>query len=701
MREVVRLANRTIDEMATLLTAGSCALTLTTNSTYDLGSINLDLFRGYPDEYSLVRDAMPKDQLYKVIAGIVFYDLQGSQQSLTSKARYAIRMNQLKVPSTVAIQDRSRVTAGGTANLLYYLFGFVPLQDMFNRALVDFYAGEHVPVPGAFVREFPVPFHRVDQFAAGISRSLPLLAVLAFIYSVSNIVKSVVYEKETRLKEAMKMMGLANWAHWTAWTITALIQLTITVLLMTIILVSGNIITQTQPVLLFLFLELFIISTISMSFAISVFFSKARLAAACAGIIYFLMYLPYVFLAIRTDMMTGTHKFLACLSSPTAFGLGCSYIANNELNLIPLTFSNMRDGLDPCDNFSFGATLGMLLLDSIIYFIITWYIEAVFPGEYGMPRRWYFFLQRDYWLGSRRQKSNYEAITPGSAPSKYCEPAPDLPVGLSIRNLVKVYDDDAMCNPCMGKKARRAVDNLSFDAYEGQITGLLGHNGAGKTTTMSMLVGLFPPTSGSAYINGLDIWTEMDEIRSHLGICPQYNVLFDELTVAEHLWFCARLKGFSPKDTKAEVQRFVEDVQLQGKADSMASTLSGGQKRKLSVALSFVGGSSLVILDEPTAGVDPSARRAIWDLLLHYREGRTILLSTHHMDEADLLSDRIAILAAGKLCCVGSTLFLKRAFGVGYTVTVCLGGERRPSAVEDLTGVMLRHVPEDCLFIHI
>ncbi len=112
---------------------------------------------------------------------------------------------------------------------MYYLFGFVPIQDIVNRALVDFFAGEHVAVPGGFVRQFPVPEHNVDLFAAGIARSLPLLAVLAFIYSVSNIVKNVVYEKEMRLKEAMKMMGLSNLAHWTAWTITALLQLTITV----------------------------------------------------------------------------------------------------------------------------------------------------------------------------------------------------------------------------------------------------------------------------------------------------------------------------------------------------------------------------------------------------------------------------------------------------------------------------------------
>ena len=116
---------------------------------------------------------------------------------------------------------------------------------------------------------------------------------------------------------------------------------------MIIILTAGNIVTHTQPFLLFIFIELFVLSTIAMSFAISVFFSKARLAAACAGIIYFLMYLPYVFVSIRSDYMTGFEKFLACLASPTAFGLGCSYIASNEANGNFLNWSNMRSGLDP------------------------------------------------------------------------------------------------------------------------------------------------------------------------------------------------------------------------------------------------------------------------------------------------------------------------------------------------------------------
>ncbi|XDV17666.1 hypothetical protein PO909_023496 [Leuciscus waleckii] len=186
-----------------------------------------------------------------------------------------------------------------------------------------------------------------------------------------------------------------------------------------------------------------------------------------------------------------------------------------------------------------------------------------------------------------------------------------MKAGVCIRNLVKIYKT--------GNKL--AVDGLSLDFYQDHITSFLGHNGAGKTTTMSILTGLFAPTSGTAYINGYDIRTDMDTIRTHLGMCPQHNVLFNDMTVEEHIYFYARLKGRSSKEVKKEIDQMINDVGLPHKRKDLAKNLSGGMQRKLSVAIAFVGGSNVVILDEPTAGVDPYARRGIWELLLKYKKG--------------------------------------------------------------------------------
>ncbi|PKU38625.1 atp-binding cassette sub-family a member 2 isoform x1 [Limosa lapponica baueri] len=358
---------------------------------------------------------------------------------------------------------------------------------------------------------------------------------------------------------------------------------------------------------------------------------------------------------------------------------------------------------------------------------------VVLAGMFGLPRPWYFPFQKSYWLGNGRvetwewtwpwsrttrlsimeedQACAMESRRLGgrklsrsrgegalSQPSHYgmeggrfipqgallqvwapCHPsAPHhpalateetrgieeepthLPLVVCIDKLTKVYKTDK----------KLALNKLSLNLYENQVVSFLGHNGAGKTTTMSILTGLFPPTSGSATIYGHDIRTEMDEIRKNLGMCPQHNVLFDRLTVEEHLWFYSQLKSMAEEEIRKEMDKMIEDLELSNKRHSLVQTLSGGMKRKLSVAIAFVGGSRAVILDEPTAGVDPYARRAIWDLILKYKPGRTILLSTHHMDEADLLGDRIAIISHGKLKCCGSPLFLKSTYGDGYKLTV-------------------------------
>ena len=215
-----------------------------------------------------------------------------------------------------------------------------------------------------------------------------------------------------------------------------------------------------------------------------------------------------------------------------------------------------------------------------------------------------------------------------------------------------------------------AVDGLNLTMYSGQITALLGHNGAGKTTTISMLTGLIAPDGGAATITGLDIYKNMEEIRRNLGVCPQHNILFDDLTVQEHLVMFASFKGVPRGELKQEVEKMIQSVGLTEKRNVRAKFLSGGQKRKLSVGIAFIGGSKVVFLDEPTSGMDPYSRRFTWNIIRQHKEGRVIVLTTHFMDEADMLGDRIAIMGDGKLQCCGSSLFLKNLFGVGYSMVI-------------------------------
>ena len=189
-----------------------------------------------------------------------------------------------------------------------------------------------------------------------------------------------------------------------------------------------------------------------------------------------------------------------------------------------------------------------------------------------------------------------------------------------------------------------------------------------------MLTGALAPSSGTAKILGNDLSTNLNAVRDNMGICLQHDCLFPAMTVREHIQFFSRLKGLYSQMSFAEaeehVDQIIRDVALFEKRDTFSKNLSGGMKRKLSVAMAFCGGSKVVLLDEPTSGMDPFSRRFTWNVIRQFRQGRCILLTTHFMDEADVLGDRIAIMAEGQLRCLGSPLFLKRHYGVGYQLTI-------------------------------
>ncbi|KAK3672836.1 hypothetical protein LTR78_007189 [Recurvomyces mirabilis] len=211
----------------------------------------------------------------------------------------------------------------------------------------------------------------------------------------------------------------------------------------------------------------------------------------------------------------------------------------------------------------------------------------------------------------------------------------------------------------------RAVDGVDLVVRRGQITVLLGANGSGKSTSLDMLAGLQKPTSGTIELDG----------SSSLGFSPQKNVLWDELTVLEHVRIFNKLKA-TKVDSKAECRELVEACDLTQKVNARSGTLSGGQKRKCQLAMMLTGGSTLCLLDEVSSGLDPLSRRKIWDILLAQRGKRSMILTTHFLDEADLLSDDIAILSKGKRVANGSSVALKHELGGGYRVRVYTENQR-------------------------
>ncbi|KAM4548979.1 phospholipid-transporting ATPase ABCA1 isoform 1-T1 [Odontesthes bonariensis] len=624
---------------------------------------SLNKLEGYDTEGHLIDRALELLEDRHFWAGVVFMVPNTSSTELPPHVTYKIRMDIDDVTRTNKIKDRfwdPGPSADPFNDMRYIWGGFVYIQDLVDKAVSSLLTGVK-QTTGIYIQQMPYPCYVDDVFLRVLNRSLPLFMTLAWIYSVAMIIKGVVYEKEARLKETMRIMGLGTGTLWFSWFISSLVPFLISAALLIALLKWGDILPYSDPTVVFFFLMAFATATIMQCFLISTFFSKANLAAACGGLIYFSFYLPYVLCVAWRDHLNSTHRILASFLSPVAFGFGCDYFSQYEEQGVGIQWYNLRVSPVEGDRYSFTTSIMMLYADAFLYAIAAWYIEAVFPGDYGVPRPWYFIFQFNYWGGVPLEVGMPIPPAPTDQDEDNIESEPiNMILGVNIRNLVKIYK----------KGGKVAVNHLNLKFYEGQITSFLGHNGAGKTTTISVLTGLFPPTSGTMYIKGMDIRYDMDIIRRTLGVCPQHNVLFDILTVEEHVWFYGCLKGLSEEKLKAELDILLEDVGLLHKRHEQTKNLSGGMQRKLSVAIAFVGGSKVVVLDEPTAGVDPYSRRGIWDLLLKYRKDRTIILSTHYMDEAELLGDRIAIISKGKLCCYGSPLFLKSRLGSGYYLTV-------------------------------
>ncbi|ORY65682.1 hypothetical protein LY90DRAFT_223782 [Neocallimastix californiae] len=257
---------------------------------------------------------------------------------------------------------------------------------------------------------------------------------------------------------------------------------------------------------------------------------------------------------------------------------------------------------------------------------------------------------------------------------------------LVIKNIRKEYPPRSK-----GGNPHVAVHSVTFAVEEGIVFGLLGPNGAGKTTLIHSLIGVYTPTNGYARLAGYNIQTDMDQVYKRIGICPQHDILWNDLTVLEHLLFYARLKGI-PKDQEYEaVQESMESVGLKDFRDNLVHGLSGGERRRLSIAIALVGNPKLVFLDEPTTGLDPDVRRLIWSILDEVSHDRTIILTTHSMEEAEVLCHRIGIMSHGTLRCCAALLRLKELYGSGFKLSY----SNRPENYRELKEFILQHIPEE------
>jgi lipooligosaccharide transport system ATP-binding protein len=214
---------------------------------------------------------------------------------------------------------------------------------------------------------------------------------------------------------------------------------------------------------------------------------------------------------------------------------------------------------------------------------------------------------------------------------------------LQVHNLYKTYR-------MSGGKSLEAVKGVSFQVKKGECFGLLGPNGAGKSTTIQCISGFYPATSGEVTINGCNVYEHPKTARQFLGICPQDDTLDSDFTVFDQMVRPATFYRVPVPEAKKRAQALLERFDLQSKASEWVESLSGGMKRRLQVARALMSNPEVLVLDEPTTGLDPEVRRILWDVLIEYRaKGLAILLSTHYMEEAERLCDRVGIISQGKI----------------------------------------------------
>ncbi|XP_063285490.1 uncharacterized protein LOC134571247 [Pelobates fuscus] len=624
--------------------------------------------------------------------------------TLPKQIKYSISMRSLLSQDTSSIRDSSWIP-GPHNSINLYSRGFVYLQENIERAIVEMQTNKSLDDVAAQYQPMPYPCYSKDNFLYSMSFSLPIGLMITWVLFIASFVKKLVHEKEMRLHEYMKMMGVNSCSHFFAWLIESLIFLILTVIILVLILKYGKILPNSNGFILFLFFLDYSLTVIAMSYLISVFFHNTNVAALSGSLIYIIAFFPYIAVASHGNSISFAGKSLLSLFSPTALSYGTQYIVYYEQQNIGIQWNNMYESPMINDTFNCGWICWMMLIDSCIYLIVGAYIRTVFPGKYGTSAPWYFPFLPSYWLNScglsmvcaKKQsglrltnmmskvesKKNDLDLSPNNEP----EPT-DLNIGVSLHGLTKTY------------KSKVAVQDLNLTFYESHITALLGHNGAGKTTTLSMLTGLFSATSGTIYVYGDDIRTKMDRARRNMGVCMQYDVLFDHLTTKEHLLLYGSIKApqWKKRQLHEEVKRILKDTDLYNHRHKPVKALSGGMRRKLSISIALIGGSKVVILDEPTTGVDPCSRRAIWEVISKNKIDKTIILSTHHLDEAEILSDRIAFLERGGLRCVGSPLFLKEKFGTGYHLTLtkkfASREDEKSCNTERVTALIQSHIPE-------
>ncbi|TPX32073.1 hypothetical protein SmJEL517_g04789 [Synchytrium microbalum] len=556
------------------------------------------------------------------------------------------------------------------------------------------------------------------------------------------VLNTIVGEKELKLRNGMEMMGLKPSVYW----ISQYLSNSILVFLAALVTVClgwafgfsafKNTDFGVSLVTFFLFGE----AMVMFAFFLTTFISKARIAIL-AGIFVFvigLLFESFVFSSSTLGYIWWAPSVVDPLGWKILvlfpffnFGhmfLDISTLTTGRLDTLTQTFipgpgfpwsslyTTFTSSLLPTYNGGVQPDLPapvqawyFMLMNVLLYGVLTWYFDCVIPNELGYRQPFYFPLTFDYWgIRFSRRLSGPEWLArqkkQSSAPPEADEDSEvaaerkaaldenDFPA-VKIVNLRKVFGQNVFAGKYSDGRGKVAVRDLCINFQEGKLLAMLGQNGAGKSTSINILCGLTKATAGDAMIFGLSVKNQMHLIRKIMGVCPQHDILFDDLTAREHIELYAGLKGVPRSQHEQLIQERLAAVRLLTVQNQRSATYSGGMKRRLSMVISTIGDPRIIFMDEPTTGMDPVNRRHVWTFVEKFKKNRVIVLTTHSMEEADVLGDKIAIMAHGRLRAIDTSLGLKSKFGAGYRISIVTD----PNAMDVVKTAVKARVPDAVL----
>uniref|UniRef100_A0A182SLQ4 ABC transporter domain-containing protein n=1 Tax=Anopheles maculatus TaxID=74869 RepID=A0A182SLQ4_9DIPT len=470
-----------------------------------------------------------------------------------------------------------------------------------------------------YTKQFPYPKYTKDDFKKGLylAQSIQMAYFIALIVHVASAVRQKIWMKESGNSMLMRSMGLKSGSETVSWIITTFIEIGIVFLIGLIILYSGGILAYSSQIFLICYLVVFGICLIAFCYMCSMFFSSASIGSVSSVILFLITFLPYIIIISLGATLSTVAKFIANLSFSTAFCYAWRHVMRMELQHRGANFSSAFQGAIEDNDLKFGIL--MILLDAVIYFTIGYLYQCL-----------------------RKDETTFHTVKRVKL---------DKSIGADLRNVDVTYE----------KGGKKVLSDVSITFRRDEVTCLLGRNGAGKSTIIKLLTGQVLPVEGDVHLPlDYDFISGIRNNAEKIGLCPQNDVLIPNLTAKEHLQLYARIKLTRGFDT--EVSRTLDNLKMGPYQHYRASDLSGGFKRRLCIAIAFLGSPNLVILDEPCSSVDTKARKYIWELIQTLRKDRAVILATHHLDEAECLSDKIVMLENGKAILEQSQEELKKRF---------------------------------------